>query len=415
MKASSASATVAVLGAGIMGSSVALLLAGRNIRSVLIDAAPAPFSRASRWNEGKIHLGYLYGADPSLATARRLIPGGLKFKTLIERILGRPLRANEVTDHNDTVLIDRRSVVSADSAFAIAQRVSELTLEHSDASEYFVRLEDNQPRRLTRRELEGRYDCSDIVAGYEVPERSVSTGLVADSYLDVLASCALIERAMNHRVHSVFKSNAGAGRWVVETVTPAGTKETLGPFDAVVNALWEGRGEIDASVGVVHSETWTHRFRVSLFARTTAPVDLKNTVIAVGPFGDLKNYDGRSLYLSWYETGLLASGHELRPPEVVPLRAADETRIADATLDNLGTIIPRLRSLRSQIESFEVRGGWVYASGRGELSNPTSGLHRRDRIGLVWKDGYFSIDTGKYSMAPWIATQVVEAVKAYSG
>jgi glycine/D-amino acid oxidase-like deaminating enzyme len=393
-----------------MGSSVALLLAGRNIRSVLIDAAPAPFSGASRWNEGKIHLGYLYGADPSLATARKLIPGGLKFKTLIERILGRPLRANEVTDHNDTFLIDRRSVVSADSAFAIAQRVSELTLEHSDTSEYFVRLKDNRPRRLARRELEGHYDCSNIVAGYEVPERSVSTRLVADSYLEALESCALIERAMNQRVHSVFKSNAGAGHWMVETVTQDGTKETLGPFDAVVNALWEGRGEIDATVAVVHSETWTHRFRVSLFARTTAPVDLKSTVIAVGPFGDFRNYDGRNLYLSWYETGLLASGHELRPPAVAPLRAADETRIADATLDNLGTIIPQLRSLGSQIEFFEVRGGWIYASGRGGLRSPTSGLHRRDRIGLICKDGYFSVDTGKYSMAPWIAAQVVEAV-----
>jgi glycine/D-amino acid oxidase-like deaminating enzyme len=123
-----------------MGSSVALLLAGRNIRSVLIDAAPAPFSGASRWNEGKIHLGYLYGADPSLATARKLIPGGLKFKILIERILERPFSANKVTDHNDTVLIHRRSVVGADIAFAIATRVSELTLQHPDASEYFVRL-----------------------------------------------------------------------------------------------------------------------------------------------------------------------------------------------------------------------------------------------------------------------------------
>jgi glycine/D-amino acid oxidase-like deaminating enzyme len=401
---------VAILGAGIMGSSVALLLADRNIRSVLIDAAPVPFNGASRWNEGKIHLGYLYGADPSLATARRLIPGGLKFKTLIERILARPLRENEVTDHNDTFLISRRSVVSADAAFAIAQRIAELTLGYADASEYFVPLTDNQPRRLTRRELEGRYDCSDIVAGYEVPERSVSTRLVADSYLDALASCALIERAMNHRVRSVSKSSAGAGRWMVETVTHAGTKETWGPFDAVVNALWEGRGEVDASVEVVHSATWTHRFRVSLFARTIAPIDLKSTVIAVGPFGDLKNYDGRSLYLSWYESGLLASGHELRPPEVVPLRAADEARIADATLDNLGMIVPQLRSLRAQIESLEVRGGWVYASGRGELNSATSGLHRRDQIGVVSKDGYFSVDTGKYSMAPWIAAQVVEAV-----
>jgi len=54
--------TVAILGAGIMGSSTALFLARRGAAVTLFDAAPAPFSCASRWNEGKIHLGFLYSS-----------------------------------------------------------------------------------------------------------------------------------------------------------------------------------------------------------------------------------------------------------------------------------------------------------------------------------------------------------------
>lgn len=78
---------VAILGAGIMGCSVALFLARRGADVSLFDAADRPFTSASRWNEGKIHLGYLYSADPSLRTADHVLPGGLHFRPLVEELL----------------------------------------------------------------------------------------------------------------------------------------------------------------------------------------------------------------------------------------------------------------------------------------------------------------------------------------
>lgn len=56
---------VAVLGAGIMGCSVAIQLARRGFDVTVFDRETAPMAAASRWNEGKIHLGYIYGADPT--------------------------------------------------------------------------------------------------------------------------------------------------------------------------------------------------------------------------------------------------------------------------------------------------------------------------------------------------------------
>jgi len=44
---------VGILGAGIMGCSLALLLARRGARVTLIDQASAPLSGASRWNEDR--------------------------------------------------------------------------------------------------------------------------------------------------------------------------------------------------------------------------------------------------------------------------------------------------------------------------------------------------------------------------
>lgn len=403
--------TIAILGAGIMGSSVALFLEKINVKVVLIDAAPFPFMGASRWNEGKIHLGYLYAADPSLNTARKLIPGGLSFPALVKELIDRDLDENVVTTHNDTYLIHRNSLVSGDSAFALAQRISTLTQDHPDANNYFVSLSKFKPRRLTKHELNNQYNTNEILSGYEVPERSVLTHRLADYYVEALDSSSQIECLMGWRVLSVGKCDEKHDRWMVETVSPAKCQETLGPFDAVVNALWEGRGAIDASVGIERSRSWTHRFRVSLFARTFTPVNLRSAVIAVGPFGDVRNYDGNNLYLSWYNAGLLIENHELCPPPPPKLSIEEQTKITQTKLKMLGKIIPAVQNLHANLETCQVRGGWVYAAGQGSLADPRSGLHCRDKIGLVSQQGYFSIDTGKYSIAPWLAQQVAIAVR----
>ncbi|MFM8527875.1 MAG: FAD-dependent oxidoreductase [bacterium] len=52
-----------VIGGGIQGSTLALALAEKGVRSAIVEAAPAPLGRASLRNEGKIHLGFFYALD----------------------------------------------------------------------------------------------------------------------------------------------------------------------------------------------------------------------------------------------------------------------------------------------------------------------------------------------------------------
>ncbi|HEX8944702.1 MAG TPA: FAD-dependent oxidoreductase, partial [Gemmatimonadaceae bacterium] len=65
---------IAILGGGMLGVCTALELARRGRPVTLIEGATRLLDGASRWNEGKIHLGFLYAADPTLSTATRLIP-----------------------------------------------------------------------------------------------------------------------------------------------------------------------------------------------------------------------------------------------------------------------------------------------------------------------------------------------------
>ena len=67
--------------------------ARRGFAVTLIDAADAPLSAASRWNEGKIHLGYLYANDASLYGPGVLSRAVFAFADLMRELLGFGLEA----------------------------------------------------------------------------------------------------------------------------------------------------------------------------------------------------------------------------------------------------------------------------------------------------------------------------------
>lgn len=396
---------VAVLGAGIMGSATALRLARRGAAVTLFDAAVAPCLAASRWNEGKIHLGYLYAADPSLATVHRVLPGGLAFGALVAELIGESV-APATTADDDLYLCHRDSVVTPDRMADYFDRVSRLLREHPDAARYLVDVSDAQSRPLTRRELGALTDSPDIVAGFRVPERSVSTPWIADRLTAAVAAEPAIEAVMGTRIVGVRPAGATVdGPWHVET-----TAGREGPYDWVVNALWEGRLAVDLGAGLKAGSPWSHRFRLSLFVRTREPVALPSAVVATGPFGDIKNYNGRDLYLSWYPSGLLVDSPAVVPPSP-PLRDAEaDLATTAAILDRLGALLPGIDGLRNRIETTALRGGWVFAAGQGELSDPAATLHRRAGFGIARLGAYLSVDTGKYSTAPWLAERVADII-----
>jgi len=78
------------------------------------------------------------------------------------------------------------------------------------------------------------------------------------------------------------------------------------------------------------------------------------------------------------------------------------------TLDALGNFFPAVRDLRRNAQELEVHGGWVYAIGGGSLADRASTLHRRDKFSMTVDRGYISVDTAKYSLAPWLAARVAQ-------
>lgn len=397
---------VAILGSGIMGSSTALLLARRGASVTIFDALRQPFNRASRWNEGKIHLGFLYSADQSLQTAKRILPGGLAFKPLVEQLIGCSL-SQVTTQVDDIYLCHRNSVVESDMMHGYFDQVATMVSEHPDSDQYFVDVSNCRIERLSAYELKLVSDTPNIVAGFRIPERSVATTWVADRFIEALSAEKQIEQALDRRINGVHPTNSAHldGSWIVDT--SAGSQ---GPFDFVVNSLWEGRLAVDITAGLTPIGDWSHRYRLSLFVRTTKVVDVPNATIATGPFGDIKNYSGRDFYLSWYPTGLICDGSAILPPELPLFDDAARQEMSRSILERLERLLPSVRRVKERAERTTLAGGWVFAVGKGLLSTPDSALHRRSGFGIRRMGSYISVDTGKYSMAPWLARQISSAI-----
>ena len=377
---------VAILGAGMLGSALAILLARKGVRVTLFDASPRPMSRAGRWNEGKIHLGYLYAADRSVDTARKLMPGGVAFQSIVEDLIDGSIESH-LTSADELLLSHAKSVVDPDSMFRYLKAVWALDSK--------IRTSHTPPTSLTKAELEQVTEHPDIVAGFRVPERSVDPNWLADRIAERVAADRLIECRCDCLVTSLAKER---GRWRVATDSGA-----FDGFDAVVNALWEGKSAIDETVGRP-PQSLSYRYRVAVFMKVRN-VAVGSATITIGPFGDMKNYDGRHLYLSWYPVGLLVDRHQERAPPTPKLDSAGEAEIYQRMIEALSRFFPGVRDLPAAAESVTVRGGWIVANGKGLLSDPNSTLHRRN-TSIMRDDNYVSVETGKYSVAPWLAAQI---------
>ena len=398
---------IAVLGGGMLGLCTALELARRGKRVTLIEGASDIMQGASRWNEGKIHLGFLYAADPSFSTATRIIPGGLAFAELVERHVCQSLEP--YTTDDDVFLVHRGSVVSADSFASYAARVAELVRQataRDNAPRYLTDVRNGRVHRLAPSQLAEVTPSSDVVAGFRVPERSVSTVPIADLLCQAVRAEPRIELHVGTSVEGVRRRDDGR----MDVATRNGSNDAFVGFDVVVNALWDGRPAVDASLGVMPPAPWSHRFRLAVFAR--APRSrLRSAVLCTGPFGDIKRYADGRLYLSWYKAGLIAEGHAVEPPRDQALVTGEREEMVKAqTLAALATYFPRVADLAGAASELEVHGGWVYAIGQGSLADRASSLHQRDKFVVSVDRGYISVDTAKYSLAPWLAERVAGLV-----
>ncbi len=182
-----------------------------------------------------------------------------------------------------------------------------------------------------------------------------------------------------------------------------------------MNTLGDGRLAIDLTAGLRPARAaWLYRVKhyVRLHAPTLA-ARVPSATIVLGRFGDVAAYGSGNFYLSWYPAGMRGASSELTPPPW-PLVLDDPVSngVRSEIVASLSRIVPALALLDPEaVEAAVVRAGIIFAWGRSDIDDPSSGLHRRYAIGPRSRGRYHTVDTGKLTMAPLFGKTVADLIR----
>jgi hypothetical protein len=406
-------ADVTVLGSGLTGVSAALALARAGVNVTLLEQDERAMNRASLRNEGKIHLGFVFSQDLSMASSRLQLEGALSFRNVLSPLTDG--RADSLRlSHPFVYLVPEDSIASPDE---LEERFAALDAYYhrrcaEDASlDYFGRRPDTLSWRVPLSNVKNHIRPDKFIGAFQTEEVAVDTEELAEVMRAAIQSELRIDFRPNHTVKAVERAN---GRFCIEGVSN-GEAFAL-RSGQVINALWENRFKIDRTVGLEHAPGWLHRLKYRVIARL--PENMRSgpsTTLVVGPYGDVVVREDATAYFSWYPLGLRGWTEELAPPDEWnaacrgELPATERANVARALLDAIDQWYPGA----AKAQPLLVDAGAIVAYGRTDVGDLNSGLHdRKVHVGVTSIDGYHSVDPGKMTTCPYFGVQAADAVLA---
>ena len=401
---------VVVLGAGIQGCCIALELARRGIRVVLIDREDRPLTQASFWNEGKIHLGFIYAADPSRRTAPAMMAGALCFSQCLERW---GVSVADCLSDPFHYVVHQDSLLLPDEVEAHFAGVADHYAICSSASgqSYLGQVDEPVYAPLSAHEARRIYNPQKVKAAFRTIERSVDPQVVARRLTAAVLANSRISFLGQEYVRTVEENG---GDFTVVTIGRDMARRAR-RYATVVNSLWDDRVRIDAGLGLHPARPLLLRYKLAIHLRLDSPPSAAptSTTMMLGPFGDVVSLPGGRFYLSWYPACRFLSHAGIDPPDWKAQVTPELRRsVADETLARLAEIVPNVAALGAVTDLSMVDGGAVVTWGDSDIDDPHSEVHQRFDIGVTSNGSYHSVDTGKYSVAPYFAMQVADRIAA---
>ena len=406
--------SIAIFGAGLFGTCTALELADRGHRVTVFERNAEPLSEASLYNEGKLHLGFVYAADPSFRTANRMIRGAARFMDVLGRwiphavLRALPARPFDYVVHRETMV----TVPDIEAHFErIRQTIDEIlprraVVNPRDASRPVW-------RRLTGDELAARYDPALVEAAYETCEIAVDSWAIANHLRAALRAHPGIELITRARVIRAEDRDRGG----FDVIFEAQGERRAGPFTGVVNALWANRPAVDQRYGLTPQGPWIIRRKLGANLLCDRATDaLTSFTVMLGPFGDVVVYQTGRVYLSWYPACMIGTTRGVQETDWdAVLRGVDLKTVMRETIDALARISPAVGNLEAIAHDTVVNGGSIFALGQTDIHDPASQLHERLGIGVDGRGAYLSVDTAKFTLAPSVAMDTADRVTALVG
>lgn len=401
---------IAILGAGGAGVCTALELAQRGYKIDLYERSSLPVSKASYVNEGKIHLGFIYAMDKDLHTARKMIVAALHFVSNLKRWIS--------FDPEDLISTPFHYCVHKDSlmeASELHNHYKKCISIFAEASNHFNKtyldlFDYSEAKSMSASNLEEIANSEYIKAGFTTNEHAIEPRAIAEKLREALIHEPSINLLLNTNVQMVAREGS---RLIVSSTNGRDRNIQRETYTDVVNSTWRGRLEIDKHLGISPPSKWSFRYKFG--NKILIPIDrneIPSVTMVQGPFGDTVNFKENGLFLSWYPIGRTGWSEEYNPPDW-DSDLSDEERVDvfRKSLEQMALRVPSVKKLTFKPEDVHPVGGVIYALGNQDVDNAKSELHTRYQAGIESYGNYHSINTGKYTLIPYLGVKIADRIE----
>ncbi len=399
---------IAILGAGGLGACVALELSNRGFKVDLYEEHSAPLKKASYANEGKVHVGFIYAMDHSFHTANSMLVGAVHFVEYLKRWID--VRPEEMISTPFHYLVHKGSLLDTTELNSHYQKCCRVFDELSGGGKkkYLGLFDSLEAKLLPRSKVQDIANPEFIEDIFETTEYSVDPRYIAEKLTEAILADPNINLILNTKVEAVAKVKGD-----LKVTSCSEGLQIEEEYSEVVNVTWNGLLEIDRTMGIEPLGKWSHRYKFG--NKILVPLekqDLPSTTIVLGAFGDTVNFLDRGAFMSWYPVGRTGWSEDYRPPDWDTMYSDDERMdVFQRSFEALKQRVPALGNLKFPIEAIDPVGGDILALGTVDVDKNESRLHERFEVGIRSFGNYHTVDTGKYTIIPYLAMKVADRLE----
>lgn len=386
---------IAVVGGGILGGSVALLLARNGFEVDLFEAESRLMSGASSANEGKVHLGQVYALGDA-ETLDLMLRGAGAFAPLVERALGRKLDWTELCSDDFRYVVMQGSLVSA----------GQLAERYRSCNERLKFLfgrggMDHYLGRPLDRVTETEPTDFDGQLAFRSFERSVDPLRLAALYEEAIHSNSAIRVHLSTAVAGLYPEGPG----VAVDVSNKTRRSDPHTYLAAVNCSWHQQHRLHPPDS---NSTRRLNYRVKAAVRLRGGDRARSVTLVQGPYGDVVGHRDYT-FASWYPEARI--WHELSEvPSEGALEALTRSQLDEQVMQRQLSALSDLGILPGWSHAAPI-GGMVLGDGGEDIDKRHSQLHSRARFGVRTSGRVFTPLNFKWSTAPLAAFQAVREME----
>ena len=378
-----------IMGAGIQGCCIALLLSKYYKNITIIEQENHIMLKSSAAQEGRVHLGFLYANDKSMKTGYKMLNDALNFSNCIDW--------NRMKSKKYLYLNEINSLLTEEQVDEYFEKIQTKYNELISTNKSLNYLGEQPNHLYTKIKIPDYLNKDMFNVCYSTEEVGVVQNLLRDKI-----NKKLIEKNINiHFGEQILHLEKQNNKFIVNT-----NKNKL-IFDNVINCLWENKHKFDTQINYLHEINVNIRLKCGVVSETIECLKEYSSInIINGPYGDFGNfYKHNFMYFTWYPISvvkMIVDDHNHDKNEIYKLKSTLNDKEFIKQVKGHEKMFSKIFNIEDlSFVNPKVSCNAVVANGINDIKYKDSYLHNRFNEAIFYDNNYYSIQTGKYTSAPY--------------